>query len=154
MGIRNPKRNELPRLQCKTLDGQFENILTDGLNCSPFEAKAVVQAVKEVYFPFLDEAASSAPPGKITLLTVSAEEPSGKPIAECAKQAVCLTLHRGDGSLPAGVQPGRLADPRGPRLSHLLRRPRTISRDLAWVRQNHPHVPLPLLARCMTSDHC
>src|SRR2546425_13231242 len=95
MRIRNPKREELLRLQSKTLDAQFGSILQEGLNCSPFEAEAVIAAVKEVYFPFLDQSTSVGPPGKISLVAVCADEPAGKSIADCLKRTVCLTLHRG-----------------------------------------------------------
>ena len=54
MGIRNPRKEELRRLESKTLDGQFRTIVEQGLHCSPFEAEAVLDVVREVYFPFLD----------------------------------------------------------------------------------------------------
>lgn len=54
MGVRNAKKEELGRLEAKTLDAQFCTILQHGLNCSPFETQAVVNVVKEVYFPFLE----------------------------------------------------------------------------------------------------
>ena len=38
MSIRNPKREELRRLESKTLDAQFKTAIQQGLNCSPFEA--------------------------------------------------------------------------------------------------------------------
>ena len=95
MGVRNKKREELKRLNSKTLDARFLNEIRNGLNCSPFEAEAVLEVVKEVYFPFLDEQSVKAPPGKITLIAVSADEPAGKPVADCDKQSVCLTIHRG-----------------------------------------------------------
>jgi hypothetical protein len=77
------------------LEARFRTIVEQGLNCSPFEAEAVLEVVKEVYFPFLEQATGSAPPGKITLVVVCADEPAGKPIADCAKRTVCLTIHRG-----------------------------------------------------------
>ena len=43
MSIRNPKREELRRLESKTLDAQFKTAIQQGLNCSPFEAEAVVR---------------------------------------------------------------------------------------------------------------
>ena len=77
MGVRNKKRETLRRLDSKTLDARFLNEIRNGLNCSPFEAEAVLEVVKEVYFPFLDEQAVKAPPGKVTLIAVSADEPTG-----------------------------------------------------------------------------
>ena len=55
MGVRNRKRELLRRLDSKTLDARFLKEIEQGLNCSPFEAHAVLDVVKEVYFPFLDE---------------------------------------------------------------------------------------------------
>lgn len=95
MGIRNKKRETLRRLDSKTLDAKFLHEIQHGLNCSPFEAEAVLEVVKEVYFPFLDEQSIKAPPGKVTLIAVSADESAGKPVADCEKQNVCLTIHRG-----------------------------------------------------------
>ena len=91
MGVRDAKKEAADRLSCKTLDDRFHTEITLGLNCSPFEAEAVLQVVKEVYFPFLDEASPQVPPGKISVIAVCADEPAGKPIAQCQKRAICLT---------------------------------------------------------------
>ena len=164
MGIRNKKREELRRLDSKTLDARFLNEIRNGLNCSPFEAEAVLEAVKEVYFPFLDEHSIKAPPGKITLIAVSADEPAGKPVADCEKQTVCLTIHRGpeDDRIiqqhgPAGFRQARIIDLCQEALSHgaLLTREdlafrvffvstRTITRDLNVLRQANPDLMVPL----------
>jgi hypothetical protein len=53
MGVRNPKREVIARLDSKTLDARFTTEIQQGLNCSPFEADAVLDVVREVYFPFL-----------------------------------------------------------------------------------------------------
>ena len=66
MGLRNRKKETLDRLGSKTLEAQFLHEVQDGLNCSPFEARAVLDVVKEVYLPFLDPDVVHAPPGKIT----------------------------------------------------------------------------------------
>lgn len=164
MGVRNPKREELRRLASKSLDAQFTNIVREGLGCSPFEAEAVLEAVKEVYAPFLDEASPQAPPGKVSLVAVCADEPAGKSVAECAKRTVCLTVHR-------GPQDDRLLQENGSRAFRRARipdlcqealsqgalltredlayhiffcHPGTISRDLAFLRQQEPRVPVPL----------
>ena len=62
MGVRKKKRETLKRLDSKTLDAQFLQEIQHGMNCSPFEAEAVPEALKEVYFPFLHEQSVKAPP--------------------------------------------------------------------------------------------
>lgn len=164
MGLRNAKKEVLERLESKTLDARFEEIVQQGLGCSPFEAQAVIEAVKEVYFPFFNEASPQAPPGKVTLLALGAEEPAGKSIKQCQKVTVCLTLHRGAeddrlllGQGPQGFRRARIAELCQEALSQggLLTREdlalriffvdvRTISRDLAFLRQSQPEQPIPL----------
>jgi hypothetical protein len=165
MGVRKGRRQELQRLEAKTLDAKFLTEIQQGLNCSPFEAEAVLQVVKEVYFPFLDHLAAAAlVPGKITVVGVCADEPAGKPIAKCEKRVVTLTLHRGaiDDRLlqqqgAAAFRQARIPDLCQEALSQgvLLTREdlayriftdgtRTISRDLAALRRQEPEVPLPL----------
>lgn len=164
MGMRNAKKEVANRLESKTLDAQFLGVIREGLNCSLFESKAVLEAVKEVYFPFFNEASPQAPPGKVTLMAVSAEEPAGKAIKDCQKRAVCLTLHRGgeDDRLlidqgARGFRRARIADLCQEALSQgaLLTREdlalriffvdlRTISRDLVFLRRTQPDLPLPL----------
>lgn len=164
MGVRNRKREVLQRLDSKTLDARFLKEIQHGLNCSPFEAQAVLEVVREVYFPFLDEQCVKAPPGKITLIAVSADEPAGKPVVECEKQSVCLTIHRGskDDQIlqqhgPAGFRQARILDLCQEALSQgaLLTRedlayrvffvsPRTITRDLNTLRTANPKLMIPL----------
>ncbi len=164
MSLRNPKREELRRLESKTLDAQFKTAIQDGLNCSPFEAEAVLAVVREVYCPFMDAAAGTVPPGKVTLVAVCADEPAGKPVSECEKRSVCLTVHRGieDDRLmqsegPAGFRQARIVDLCQEAMSQgaLLTREdlayrvffvnvRTISRDLGALRNAQPDVPIPL----------
>ena len=158
MGLRNPQREELARLSCKTLDAQFTSTLRDGLNCSPFEAHAVLDVVREVYAPVFAEAPAAALPGRITLVAVDADEPAGKPVADCLKRTVVLHLHRGgeDDRLiqdkgPEGFRLARLPDLCQQALSQgaLLTREdlayrvffvstRTVSRDLLALRQADP----------------
>ncbi|UCG58858.1 MAG: DUF1670 domain-containing protein [Phycisphaerales bacterium] len=164
MGVRNQKREILKRLDSKTLDAKFLTEIKQGLNCSPFEAEAVLEVAKEVYFPFVDEHCVKAPPGKITLVAVSADEPAGKPVAECEKQTVCLTIHRGaqdDRALQeqgaAGFRQARIPEICQEALSQgaLLTRedlayrvffvsPRTITRDLQCLRTAMPDAVIPL----------
>ena len=95
MGIRHRDREVIERLDSKTLDARFTTEIEQGLNCSPFEAEAVLGVVKEVFSPFFATEANPAAPGTITFLAVAADEPAGKPVARCKKQTVSLLLHRG-----------------------------------------------------------
>jgi len=93
MGCRNRDRQRLTRLECRTLDAKFLTGIEHGLNCSPVEAEAVLQVVKEVYLPHLDPETPAAP-GKVTLVAIDADERAGKPIRDCQKRRLCLRTHR------------------------------------------------------------
>ena len=175
MGVRHAEQETIERLQAKTLDAQLRQILVAGLACSPFEAQAVLEAVQEVYAPFFQgPAAAAAQPGQLTLVALAAEEPAGKPVADCHKRTVSLTLHRGgaDDRLLQQLGPRDFLRQRIPDLCQqalsqgaLLTREdlacriflvglRTISRDLAWLRA-HDERPLPLRSMVQTPlDAC
>ena len=164
MGVRNRTRETVGRLAAKTVDARFLHEIEHGLNCSPFEAEAVLEVVREVYLPFLDEGHGRALPGKITLVVVSADEPAGKPVADCEKQIVCLTLHRGaeDDRLlhrqgAVAFRQARIADLCQEALSQgglltaedlayrvFFVSPRTITRDLGLLRREEPGRMIPL----------
>jgi hypothetical protein len=164
MGVRHSKREELARLECKTLDAQFRVTVQEGLGCSPFEAAAVLEVVHEVYDPYLNGTPKLPVPGKLALVAVDADEPAGKPVADCQKRTVVLSVHRGaaDDRLMqeqglAAFRQARIPDLAQEALSQgaLLTRedlayrvffvgPRTISRDLAILRAKQPLTPVPL----------
>ncbi len=164
MGRPNLKLQTLLRLESKTLEAQFLNEVQYGMSCSRFEAEGILDVVKEIYFPFMDAAGEAAPPGRITLVAVDADEPAGKPVADCRKRSVHLTVHRGgqDDKLlqrlgPAGFRQERILDLCQQALSQgaLLTRedlafriffvsPRTITRDLKVLRDSLGGVMIPL----------
>ena len=164
MGRRNVRLEELRRLESKTLDARFLSEVREGLGCSPFEAEAVLDVVREVYFPFLDEARPMGPPGKVTLVAVDADEPAGKSVKDCEKRTVCVTVHRGpdDDKLlkeggPGAFRRARLVDVCQEALSQggLLTRedlayrvffvsPSTITRDVRALRKKDPHLVIPM----------
>jgi len=164
MGMRRARREELKRLESKTLDARFRSIIREGLNCSPFEAEAVLDVVKEVYGPYLDETPAASPPGRITLVAIAADEPAGKAMNECETRTISLTIHRGsqDDQLlqregTAGFRRVRIPELCQEALSQdaLLTREdlayriffvgvRTISRDLKLLREENPVTPIPL----------
>ncbi len=163
MGVRQREKELLARLDCKSLDAQFVSETRDGLDCSPFEAAAVLKVVQEVYASYFDVSAAALPPGKMTLVVVHAEEPAGKRLSDCRKQTVCLSVHRGsqDDALlrrgPSAFRRARIPDLCQEALSQdgLLTRedlayrvfyvtPRTISRDLHFLRQSDVGLWVPL----------
>ena len=164
MGLRNRSKELLDRLNCKTLDDRFRTEICHGLNCSPFEAAAVLQVVEEVYFPVLDQHQPELPPGKISLVLVAADEPAGKPVAKCQKQSVCLHVHRG-GQDDALIEKQGTAAFRQARIPDLCQEAlsqgglltcedlayriffvstRTITRDLTILRNDASQGPIPL----------
>lgn len=164
MGKRNVVRGELNRLETKTLDARFVAEVREGLGCSAFEAEALLEVVREVYFPVLSQVGGPAPPGQMQLVVVSADEPAGKPLAQCTKVTVRLMVHRGadDDRMfreqgPDAFRRAKIGDLCQQALSQggVLTRedlayrvffvtPRTISRDLQSLRQAQPELLIPL----------
>jgi len=83
------------RLDAKTLDSLFRRRIEEGANCSPFVSQAILNTVKEVFPIGRDEPDHQLGLGQIKLLVVAANEPAGKPLAECQKVTVLLTLDAG-----------------------------------------------------------
>ena len=83
------------RLDAKTLDSMFRRQIEEGANCSPFVSKAILAAVKEVFPIGPEEADHQLGLGQIQLLVVAAQEPAGKPLEQCQKVTVRLTLDAG-----------------------------------------------------------
>jgi len=169
MAIRDPQLEELHRLEIKTLESRFVNEVREGLNCSPFEAEAVMEVVREVFFPHLDDNSTShneaaLQPGRVAVIVVDADEPGGKPLAQCRRTTVRLTVHRGPEDDTLMVKEG-FAQWRRARIPELCQQamsqgglltredlawhvfyvhPRTISRDLKALRDSAPDTLLPL----------
>ena len=79
MGLRRPQKEVLERLSSKTLDDRFMQIVREGFNCSPFEAEAVLEAVREVYGPYMGAQPQDPLPGHISLVAVDADKPHRQP---------------------------------------------------------------------------
>jgi len=92
--INNSSVNKWERLSQKQQDVQFVNRLQAGLNCSPFEAKAILNCVYEVYQPFFDNTASMKP-GQILFEVVSVENSAKEKLSGCRMKTVILTLDAG-----------------------------------------------------------
>lgn len=83
------------RLKAKTLDSMFRCRIEEGANCSPFVSQAILEAVKEIFpiEPKVNDGQLGL--GQILLLVVAAGEPAGKPLEQCQKVTVRLTLDAG-----------------------------------------------------------
>ena len=106
--INNTNFAHWSRLQAKSLDAQFVNEMVTGLNCSPFEAEAIVEKVHEIYTPLL-ETSQGLKPGQIQVTVIDASVAPNVPLAQAKQRLVTLTLHAGQedietrkkGSVPA-----------------------------------------------------
>ena len=129
--INNSSTGKWERLRRKQQDTHFMNRLQAGMNCSPFEAKAIPNCVYDVYRPFFDGSASMSP-GQICFEVVSVENSAKEKLSDCRMQTVVPTPDDGAADLlvreqesvasPSpgtyryrGIPAGRTADGRRPR---------------------------------------
>jgi len=83
----------------------FINRLIEGLNCSPIEAKGILNIVYEVYQPFFENSASLKP-GQIIMQVVSTDAHPGMQLSECPMVNVTLTMDAGEEDLQIRKQQG------------------------------------------------
>ncbi len=92
---RQPELEQIHRLSVKTLDQVFITRAQEGLGCSLFEAQALTELVKDVYFPWLSQP-EAIQAGQLAMIAVSADEPGHKPLAKCKMVPLVLTLYAGE----------------------------------------------------------
>jgi biotin operon repressor len=79
------------RLNLKTIEGMFVNLITEGTNCSFFESEIIVEKAKEV-FAIGDHAEGNIlQPGQMIWTALDMSEPPGKPLKECQLRRIILT---------------------------------------------------------------
>lgn len=106
--INNSSLKKWDRLEAKSLDNQFVNDIMNGLNCSNFEARAVLDTVHKVYGDFFDSSTELAP-GKAKFIVISAEDfPSAK-LDGATKVSVILTINDDKKDLPIKKEQGVVA---------------------------------------------
>jgi hypothetical protein len=96
--VNNTSLQKWDRLKQKQLDTQFINSLIQGMNCSMFEAKAIMNCVYESYQPFFDNA-SAMKPGQVLFEVVSVESGPQIKLSDCKMVSVILTLDAGEEDL-------------------------------------------------------
>jgi hypothetical protein len=87
----NSSLQKWQRLSQKQLDTQFMNALVSGLQCSPFEATAVIDTVYEIYAPYF-QINPSLKPGQMFFHVISADTAASVPLSQSAQLTVTLTL--------------------------------------------------------------
>jgi hypothetical protein len=92
---RQPELEQVHRLSVKTLDQVFIARVQEGLGCSLFEAQALTELVREVYFPWLLQP-EAIQAGQLAITAISADEPGHKPLSQCKMVPVVLTLYAGE----------------------------------------------------------
>ena len=159
--INNSNYYRWDRLNAKSLDQQFVNEIVHGLNCSPFEASAVLETVYCVFGDYFDSS-ENLKPGQTKLSVVSIEAQNGQRLSESKQVTVTLTLTNDKEDLPIRKQAGVVALRRH-RIQRLCQEAldqgglltvedlsyrifncgqRTICRDLQHFRDNDILIPL------------
>lgn len=96
--INNSSLKKWDRLSQKQLNQQFMNEIIHGLQCSPFEAKAVLECVYKVYGPYF-ETSGHLKPGQILFQVISIVEGSNVRLVNSKQVTVTLTLDAGQDDL-------------------------------------------------------
>lgn len=159
--INNSSTDRWIRLESKSLDQQFLNEIVHGLNCSPFEASAVLDTIYKVFGSFFDSGVSLKH-GQIRLQILSIDAKVSQSISESKQISVVLTVNDDKEDLRVRKQDGVI----GLRRHKILRvcqeafdqgglltvedlayrlfncGTKTICRDLAYFRKNDIFVPL------------
>src|SRR2546428_8802566 len=93
--IRQPKNERQQRLARKRLEQMALQQLHDDFECSPFESRAILEVMSEI-FELAWQGPERLKPGQMCVLAVAADEPAGKPLAACRMKPIILTLHSAD----------------------------------------------------------
>jgi len=96
--INNSSLTKWKRLSHKQLDQQFTHEMIHGLQCSPFEASAVLDAVHRVYSSYF-ETSGMLKPGQILFQVISVESSPSTRLAESKQLSVTLTFDAGQEDL-------------------------------------------------------
>ncbi len=103
--INNTSLFKWDRLAKKQLDYQFVNEMTQGLQCSPFEAGAILDSVHKVYGSYF-ETSGTLKPGQIQFQVISAETPASVHLEDAKQTTVVLTVDAGDEDLQIRKEQG------------------------------------------------
>ena len=87
------KEESSKRLQLRSACGTFTNIISDGTNCSRFEAEVITAKAKEVFQLGEHSEHNTYQTGQMKWRAICEHEPPGKKLSECTYKAIVLTVH-------------------------------------------------------------
>lgn len=93
--INIPSHSVWNRLEQKSLNQQFINRLIEGMNCSPFEASAILDTVYQVFSPYMQPDEQQGL-GQLHLLCTGIENSSSKSLSDARMVRVRLSLDGGE----------------------------------------------------------
>jgi hypothetical protein len=82
------------RLDSKSVQGLFYNLVYQGTNCSEFESRIIAQYAQNI-FNQEPEGAQTLKAGQLCIIGVAAAEPAGKAIDQCQLKQAVVTLDSG-----------------------------------------------------------
>ncbi|MBA7714253.1 hypothetical protein ES703_123270 [subsurface metagenome] len=80
------------RLELRSTAQTFTRIISDGTNCSPFEASIITEKAQEVFRLGAYQDDKTLQPGQMIWQAISEHEPPGKPLRECLFKRTRLTI--------------------------------------------------------------
>ncbi len=79
------------RIDIKTLERLFANVITEGSNCSTFESDIIVKKAKEVFANGDHSESGILQPGQMIWTAIDINEPPGKPLKGSQFRRITLT---------------------------------------------------------------
>lgn len=86
------KEQAQERISLKTAERSFQNAIVHGTNCSPFESQIIVDKAKEAFGLGEFHEPQTLLDGQMIFEAIAADEPPGKPIAQC-RLVRCVITH-------------------------------------------------------------
>jgi hypothetical protein len=89
--INNYKQQRWQRAEARNMDTEFTSEIMEGMNCSQFEATAILGKVYDVYAPLFD-VSDALRPGQIRVSVIDAGVAPNVPLVSAKQRMVVLTL--------------------------------------------------------------
>jgi len=110
MAIRAAESELEARLANKTLTQAATEALAQAFGCSPFESRAIVATLEELYASVW-RSPTHVQPGQMVVLAIADGEPPGKPLRECELKPILITVHSPEDDVLRAKVSGRAAIP-------------------------------------------